>query len=77
MVSQMPSKMQNEQHKKDNKSKGTWTKISDDLNLNYLQLKAQEQLMECPDATRNVFSTHNIQEDSMLQVCSKFLHDVK
>ena len=43
---------------------------------NFLQLKAREQLMECPNDTRNDFSTHNIQEDIMLQVCSNFLHDV-
>ena len=33
--------------------------------------------MECPNATRNEFSTHNVQEDVMLQVCSNFLHDVE
>ena len=47
------------------------------LKPKYLQLKAREQLMECPNATRNDFSTHNIQEDIMLQVCSNFLHDVE
>ena len=47
------------------------------LKPNYLQLKAREQLVECPNATRNDFSTHNIQEDIMLQVCSNFLHDVE
>ena len=47
------------------------------LKPNYLQLKAREQLMECPNATRNDFSTDNIQEDIMLQVCSNFLHDVE
>ena len=33
--------------------------------------------MECPNATRNDFSTHNIQEDVLLQACSNFLHDVE
>ena len=47
------------------------------LQPNYLQLKTREQLMECPNANRNDFSTQNIQEDIMLQVCSNFLHDVK
>ena len=47
------------------------------LKPNYLQLKAREQLMECPNATRNDFSTHNIQKDVMLQVSSNFLHDVE
>ena len=47
------------------------------LKLNYIQLKAQEQLMECPNATRNDFSTHSFQEDVMLQVCSNFLHDAE
>ena len=47
------------------------------LKPNYLQLKAREQLMEYPNATRNDFSTHNIQEDIMLQVCSNFLHDLQ
>ena len=42
----------------------------------YLQIKAQEQLMECPNATRNDFSTQIFQEDVLLQVCSDFLHDV-
>ena len=31
-VSQKPNKMQNEQHKKDNKSTGTWTTVRDKLN---------------------------------------------
>ena len=44
------------------------------LKPNYLQLKAQEQLMEYPNATWNDFSTHNIQEDVMIQVSSNFLH---
>ena len=47
------------------------------LKPNYLQLKTREQLMEYMNATRNDFSTHNIQEDIMLQVCSNFLHDVE
>ena len=47
------------------------------LKPNYLQLEAQEQLMECPNATRNDFSTHKIQEGVMLQVCSNFLHYVE
>ena len=47
------------------------------LKPNYLQLKAQEQLMEYPNATCNDFSAHNIQEDLMLQVSSNFLHDVE
>ena len=47
------------------------------LKPNYLQLRARKQLMECPNATRNDFSTHKIQEDIMLQVCSIFLHDVE
>ena len=47
------------------------------LKPNYLQLKAREQLMEYPNATRNEFSTHNIQEDIMLQVCSNFLDDLQ
>ena len=46
------------------------------LKPNYLQIKAHEQLLECPNATRNDFS-HNIQEDVMLQVCSNFLHYVE
>ena len=33
--------------------------------------------MECPNATWNDFSTHNIQKDVLLQVCSNFLHDVE
>ena len=47
------------------------------LKPNYLQLKAREQLMECPNATRNDFSTHNFEKDIMLDVCSNFLHDVE
>ena len=33
--------------------------------------------MECPNATRNDFSTEKYQEDVMLQLCSTFLHDVE
>ena len=47
------------------------------LKSNYLQLKAQEQLMEYPNVTWNDFSNHNIQQDLMLQVSSNFLHDVE
>ena len=47
------------------------------LKPNYLQQKAREQLLECPNATRNDFSTHKFQEDIMIQVCSNFLHDVE
>ena len=47
------------------------------LKPNYLRLKAREQIMKCPNATRKDFSAHNIQEDIMLQVCSNFLHDVE
>ena len=47
------------------------------LKPNYLEIKAQEQLLECLNPTRNNFSTYNIQEDVMLQVCSNFLHDVE
>ena len=47
------------------------------LQPNYLQLKAQEQLLEYPNATWTDFSTRNIEEDVMLQVSSNFLHDVK
>ena len=47
------------------------------LKTKYLQIKTQEQLMECPNATRNDFSTQNFQGDIMLQVCSNFLHDVE
>ena len=31
-VSQMPNNMQNEQHRKDNRSKDTWTRVREDLN---------------------------------------------
>ena len=47
------------------------------LKTKYIQMKAQEQLMECPNATRNDISTQKFQEDVMLQVCSNFLHDVE
>ena len=47
------------------------------LKPNYLQIKAQEQLMGYPNANRNKFSSHNIQEDVMIQVSSNFLHDVE
>ena len=47
------------------------------LKQNQLQLQAQEQLTEYPNATWNDFSTHNIQEVVMLQVSSNFLHDVQ
>ena len=40
-------------------------------------MKAQEQLMECPNATQNDLSTQSFQEDVMLQLCSYFLHDVE
>ena len=40
------------------------------LKPNYLQLKAQEQLLEYRNATWNDFSSHNIQEDVMIQVSS-------
>ena len=47
------------------------------LQPNYLQLKAQGQLLEYPNATWTDFSTQNIEEDVMLKVSSNFLHDVK
>ena len=47
------------------------------LKSNYLQLKAQEQLVEYPNVTWNDFSNHNIQQDLMLQESSNFLHDVE
>ena len=47
------------------------------LKTKYLQIKAQEQLMECPNATWNDFSTQNLREDVMLPVCSNFLHNVE
>ena len=42
-----------------------------------LQIKAQEQLMACPNVTQNDVSTQIFQEDVMLQVCPNFLHDVE
>ena len=47
------------------------------LKPSYLQLKARKQLMESPNAFWNDFCTHNFQEDIMLPVCSKFLHDME
>ena len=47
------------------------------LKPNYLQRKAQEQLMEYPNATLNDFLAHNNQEDVMLQISSNFRHDVE
>ena len=47
------------------------------LKPKYSQLKAEKLLMEHPNATWNDFSTNNVQEDVMLQVCLNFLHDVK
>ena len=44
---------------------------------NYLQRKAQEQLLEYPNATLNDFLAHNIQEDVMLQISSNFRHYVE
>ena len=78
-VSQMPGKMQNDQLKKTTKAKihrlqsvRTQNKLFTDKSPRTIK-----QLMECPKATRNDFSTHNIQEDVLLQVCSNFLHDVE
>ena len=51
--------------------------IKDSWTAKYVQLKAEEQIMEYPDATWNDFLTHNIQEDVMLQVSSIFLHVVE
>ena len=45
------------------------------LRPRYLQRKAQEYLMEHPNATWNDFSTHIIQKDVSLQVSSNFLND--
>ena len=45
------------------------------LRPRYLQRKAQEYLMEHPNATRNDFSTHIIQKDVYFQVSSNFLND--
>ena len=47
------------------------------LKPNHLQLKAQEEVMEYPNATWNDFSNHNIQEDLMLQVSLNFLNDLE
>ena len=47
------------------------------LKPKYLRLTAQEQLMGYPNANRNKFSTHIIQEDVMIQVSSNFLHVVE
>ena len=47
------------------------------LKPKYLQLNAQLQLMEYPNANWIDFSPHNIQEDVMIQVSSNFLHDVE
>ena len=47
------------------------------LKPKFLQLKAQEQLMEYPNATWDDFASHNIQEDVMIQVSSNFPHDVE
>ena len=47
------------------------------LKTKYLQIKAQEQLMECPNAARTDVSTEFFQEDVLLQVCSNYLHDVE
>ena len=43
----------------------------------YLQRKAQENLMENPNATWNDFSTQIIQRDVSFQVSSNFLNDEK
>ena len=45
------------------------------LKPRYLQLKAQEYLMEHPIATWNDFSTHIIKKDLSFQVSSIFLND--
>ena len=45
------------------------------LRLRYLQRKAQEYLMENPNATSNDFSTRIIQRDVSFQVSSNFLND--
>ena len=47
------------------------------LKTKYIQMKAQEQLIDCPNATWKDISTQKFQEDVMLQVCSNFLHDVE
>ena len=45
------------------------------LRPRYLQRKAQEYLMEHPNATWNVFSTHLINKDLSYQVSTSFLND--
>ena len=45
------------------------------LRLRYFQRKAQEYLMENPNATWNDFSTRVIQRDVSFQVSSNFLND--
>ena len=45
------------------------------LRPQYLQQKAQEYLMEHPNATRNDFSTHLINKDVSYQVSTSFLND--
>ena len=45
------------------------------LRPRYLQRKAQEYLMEHPNATWNDFSTHIIQKDVSFQVSLNFLND--
>ena len=45
------------------------------LRPNYLQRKAQEYLMEHPNATWNDYSAHIIQKDASFQVSSNFLNN--
>ena len=45
------------------------------LRPRYLQSKAQEYLLEHPNATWNVFSTHIFRKDASFQVSSNFLND--
>ena len=45
------------------------------LRSRYLQRKAQKYLMEYPNATRNHFSTHLINEDVSYQFSTSFLND--
>ena len=45
------------------------------LRPRYLQRKAQEYLMEHPNATWNEFSTHLINKDVSYQVSTNFLND--
>ena len=47
-----------------------------ELRPKYLQQRAQEHLMDYPNATWKELSTHIIQEDVMLHVSSKFSPDV-